>query len=99
MLQPFAACVAALGNRRSWRRSRTALKSCRPPKIGAAGQRLAEIETHIRRELGAMTATVDEAERSETKRQIEALQQVRIEQVLEVQRLHYELDSSTDGGG
>jgi hypothetical protein len=67
--------------------------------LEAAGQRLAEIETHIRRGLGAMTATVDEAERSETKRQIEALQQERIEQVLEVQRLHDELDSSTDGGG
>jgi hypothetical protein len=67
--------------------------------LEAAGQRLAETETLIRRELGAMTATVDEAERSETKRQIEALQQERIEQVLEVQRLHDELDSSTDGGG
>jgi hypothetical protein len=67
--------------------------------LEAAGQRLAETETLIRRELGAITATVDEAERSETKRQIEALQQERIEQVLEVQRLHDELDSSTDGGG
>ena len=67
--------------------------------LEAAGHRLAETEARIRRELGSMTATTEEAARSETKRQIEALQQERIEEVLDVQRLQDELDSSTDGGG
>jgi hypothetical protein len=67
--------------------------------LAQAGQMLAETEASIRRELGAMIDMIDDVERSETKRQIEALQQQRLEHALNVQRLQDELDALSDGGG
>lgn len=66
--------------------------------LAMAKERLAQTEAHIRQLLGAMSAPGEVADLPEATRKLEALQQERIERVLEVQALQDELAARDDEG-
>jgi hypothetical protein len=64
--------------------------------LAAAEKRLAQTEAQILRHLGAMTAAEGEDD-SDARQRLEALQQQRIEHLLDVERLRDEVASASTG--